>query len=151
MPTHPLAQHLAGFDLASYYLGITAGFAEVVAMGCKRLALSAPYDPAMLAAVLTPTKQIVADHGIVMAVEPDLLITPLFAADSATGRTVILLAADQAVLAEYFELKHMREDAISRQELALEEQALAWRFGRLLSYSDLAIAQLLARERISEA
>jgi hypothetical protein len=144
MPGHPLAQYLADFDTGSYYLGITGGFAEVVAMGCKRLALSAPYDAQMLAAVLPATKQIVASHGIVMAIEPDLLVTPLFPADSASGRTVILLAADETVLAEYFALKQLRADAIARNELTLVEHTLAWRFGKLLSYSDEAIAQLLA-------
>lgn len=134
-----------GVDRSSYLLGITTAFAEVVAMGCKRLALSPPYTEPELAALLVPTQQLAAEHGLALLVEPQLLVTPLFPADAAAGRTVILIASDQATIAAYQELVARRAAAEAAQRLAEVELELAWEFGRLLSYSDAAIRRLLAR------
>jgi hypothetical protein len=42
MEEHRFGKHLKDFDLDSYYLGMNYAFIEVVASGCKRLALSPP-------------------------------------------------------------------------------------------------------------
>jgi hypothetical protein len=53
-----------GFDLFSYYAGVTAAFAEVVAAGVKPLALSHPYTPAERAQMWAPTVAIAAEYGV---------------------------------------------------------------------------------------
>ena len=143
MAQHQLSTLLPQFDRASYAAGITTAFAEVVAMGCKHLALSPVYAAEELAAMLAVTERIVAEHRLLMLVEPELLITPLFPADVASGQTVILIAREQATLDTYTELKQWRMRAIAEQRLAAIEIELAWRFGRLLSYADDAIQQLI--------
>jgi hypothetical protein len=143
-PEHPLNQVIAGFDLLSYYAGITASFAEVVAMGCKRLALSPAYTHAEFARMQPATQQIITQRGLLQLIEPDLLITRLFPADIAAGRVVVLIAKEQATFDEYIALKALRVQAIAEQRLAEIEIELAWRFGHLLSYTDTAIQTLLA-------
>ena len=143
MPEHPLSAVIPHFDRASYHAGITAAFAEIVAMGCKQLALSPAYTPDELVTMLPITLQIVAHHGLVMLVEPDLLVTPLFPADIAVGLTVILIAREQEALDVYGALKAMHTRSAAAGQLAVVAQELAWRFGRLLSYDDVAIQHLL--------
>ena len=77
-------------------------------MGCKRLALSPPYTSADLAVLLAPTQHLVNAHTLALFVEPELLITPLFPADVAMGRTVILIAGDQQILDAYHDLVAQR-------------------------------------------
>ena len=143
MPEYPLSELIPHFDRASYHAGITAAFAEIVAMGCKQLALSPAYTPDELVTMLPVTQQIVAHHRLVMLVEPDLLITPLFPADIAVGLTVILIAHGHEALDAYGALKAMHSRAAATGKLANVEQELAWRFGRLLNYDTVAIQQLL--------
>lgn len=143
MGGHSVLESLPPIDHHSYYLGITTAFVEVVAMGCKRLALSPPYTSADLAVLLAPTQHLVKTHQLALFVEPELLITPLFPADIAVDRTVILIAGDQRVLDAYHDLVAQRRTAITAGRLAEVEPALAWQFGRLLSYSDAAIQRLL--------
>lgn len=136
---------LPSFDRSSYLLGITAAFVEVVAMGCKRLALSPPYTAAELGALLAPTQRLAEEAGLAILVEPDLLVTPLFPEDAAAGRSVILIARDAGTIAAYQALVARRAEALAARRLASVERDLAWEFGRLLSYSDAAIQRLLAR------
>lgn len=143
MSTHPLSGLLPNVDRYSYYLGITTAFVEMVAMGCKRMALSPPYTDIELTALSVPTQQIVDEYRLAILVEPHLLITPLFPTDAAAERTVIIIARDQATIAEYQALVRQRAAAVAEQRLADRAEDLAWQFGRLLSYSDAAIQQLL--------
>lgn len=139
---------LPNFDPYSYYAGITAAFSEVVGAGVKRLALSHPYSANELAILLEPSRQIAAGYGVVTWVESDLLVTPLFPADVAVGKHVIFLAQNDEVLAEYKALKERRAQAVANGRLESGAEALAWAFGRLLSYSDAAIEVLLRQNAI---
>jgi hypothetical protein len=145
MAHHLVSDHLPSFDRHSYLLGITAAFVEVVAMGCKRLALSSPYTDVELAVLLAPTQQLVEEAGLTLLVEPNLLMTPLFPADAAADRIVILIARDQVTIAAYQALVAERTSAAAAHRLAEVEMDLAWQFGRLLSYDDAAIQELIAR------
>ena len=128
-------QLIPNFDRFSYYAGVTSAFAEVVGAGVKQLALSHPYSKVELEMMREPSVQIAAEYGVVTMVEDDLLVTPLFPADVAKDRYVIFFAQSQAVLDRYAALKSGD----------LPPEALAWAFGRLLSYDDASIEQLIAR------
>jgi hypothetical protein len=144
MPSKDLAESIRGFHAASYYAGVTAAFAEVVAAGCKRLALSVPYDKATASLLRKPTRLAADEYGVKLLEEENLLVTRLFPEDIAAGKTVFIIAHDDWVLAEYAELKEMkkRSDAMENPDEA--ENEIAWRFGRLLSYSDEKIRELLS-------
>ena len=133
---------LPHYDQASYYAGIMAAFAEIVAAGVKQLALSPPYTKAEFDMMLEPTQQIAAEYGVLTEVEDDLLITALFPADVAAGKYVILLAQNEQVLAAYQALKKLPADGALSPKSASD---LAWAFGRLLSYSDDRIAAMIAK------
>ena len=145
LPTKELVDSVEGFHLASYYAGISVAFAEVVAAGCKRLALSSPYSGGEAEAMREPTRIAAAEYDVRLMEETDLLATRLFPADVAEGKTVFLIARDDEVLAEYARLKEMRRRSDEEGNPEHLELDLAWRFGRLLSYSDEKIAGLLSR------
>ena len=144
LPTKTLVESVEGFHLVSYHAGVNAAFAEVVAAGCKRLALSSPYDSGLAELMRGPTRAAAEEHGVRLLEETELLTTMLFPRDIALGKTVFLIARDDGVLREYQELKKMRrrcDDAGNPEDMELD---LAWRFGRLLSYGDDRIRGLLS-------
>jgi hypothetical protein len=134
-----------GFHALSYYAGINTAFAEVVAAGCKRLALSSPYDKATAALMRGPTRASAEEYGVKLLEEEDLLVTRLFPRDIAAGKTVFLIAHDEGVLAEYEGLKETKKRSDAQGNPDEAEEEIAWRFGRLLSYSDEKIRALLSR------
>jgi hypothetical protein len=147
MSSQILSQTIEGFHHPSYYAGITCAFAEVVAMGCKQLALSSPYSDDELAVMLEPTRITAQAYGLPIYLERDLLITQLFDVAIAQGKTVVLIAQNQTVIDTYLSLKQLRAEASAVHRLTEIEAELAWRFGRLLSYSDAMIRQLLSRQK----
>jgi hypothetical protein len=144
MSNHPLSKIIDGFDLHSYYAGITTAFAEVVGVGCKRLALSSPYSHQMTEEMLPVIEHAVNEYNVKLMVEPDLLVTRLFPRDIAKDKTVILIAHDQSVLDEYLTLKKLKkysDEEGNPDDLELE---IAQHFGALLSYDEDTINRLLA-------
>ncbi|MEM9778127.1 MAG: hypothetical protein AAF902_26360 [Chloroflexota bacterium] len=125
---------IPNFDQSSYWAGVTSAFAEVVGAGVKQLALSHPYTKEDLEIMLEPSKQIAAEYGVLTLVEDDLLVTPLFPADVAQGKFVILFAQNQTVLNEYLALKGSSQTPVEK----------AWAFGRLLSYDNESIRRLIS-------
>jgi hypothetical protein len=143
MSIHLLSKKIDCFHKPSYFAGVTSTFAEVVALGCKRLALSTPYSEKELEYMLEPTKMIAEEQGVFLFVEPNLLLTKLYSSKLTEGKTVILLAHDQNVLDEYFTLKKLKEKSVlagNPEELEIE---IAEKFGRLLSYDDATIERLI--------
>jgi hypothetical protein len=72
-----------------------------------------------------------------------LLVTRLFSPTVAEGKTVILFAYNQKILNEYMALKEFKRKAVEEGRLEEVEEEIAWRFGRLLSYTDETIERLL--------
>ncbi|MBN2336878.1 hypothetical protein JXL21_15085 [Candidatus Bathyarchaeota archaeon] len=134
-----------GFDLVSYYAGINMAFAEVVDAGCKRLALSSPYDKATAELMREPTRLAAQEYGVKILEEEDLLVTRLFPRDIATGKTVFLIAQDEGVLTEYGGLKEMKRRSDAQANPDEVENEIAWRLGHLLSYSDKKIEELIKK------
>ena len=131
-------------DERSYQLGVISAFSEVVRAGVKRLALSAPLEPGDMDALLEDAAVIAAQHDVKTYVERDLLVTDLFPASTAEGRHVLLMYRD-AVLDEYRALEARKAALVAAGEYAGDaRRQLAIDFGRLLSYPDERIQELLA-------
>lgn len=148
MVTAPLqAQYTQPVDERSYNLGIMGGFAEVVFRGVKTLALSEVMSPAAMDDIL-PDAQIVADrNNVELYRETELLVTDLFPADVAIGKHVLLIYTGDT-LDRYLALKADKARLV--QEGAYRGEAredIARRFGRLLSYPDHVIDDMLAAAR----
>lgn len=141
MKVHPLSRIIEGFHLYSYHAGINMAFAEVVGAGCKRLALSSPYDQELAEKMMEPTKVAAETYGVELKVETDLLKSKLFPED----KTVIMIAQSREVLDEYARLKEKSRESAARGHPAEMELDVARAFGRLLSYSEEKIEALIER------
>jgi hypothetical protein len=142
MEEHRFGKHLKDFDLDSYHLGMNYAFIEVVASGCKRLALSPPLTEEEHGRLDEPTRLIAEEYGVLVKADADFLTTRLFNPEYTEGKIVLLFAHDEGVLREYDTLKDLK----SREGGAAEAE-VALRFGRLLSYDDETINGLLMRPR----
>jgi len=137
----------ADVETRSFYLGMIYAFVEVAASGCKRLALSPPMTAEELCEASGSALAIAAEYGVLTDTDDDCLQTRLFNPAFTRGKHVILFAADRAALVEYRALKEMRARSLADGSLADVEEQIARRFGRLLSYSDEAVEDLLKRPR----
>jgi len=136
---------IEGFDLVSYHAGVNMAFAEVVGAGCKRLALSSPYDPELVEKMMEPTRVAAETYGVELKVETDLLVSKLFPEDIAKDKTVIMIAQSSEVLNKYTRLKELKRESASKGHPAELELDIARAFGRLLSYSEEKIEALIER------
>jgi len=137
----------ADVETRSFHLGMIYAFIEVVASGCKRLALSAPMTAEELHAVSAAALAIAEEYGVLTYADDDCLETRLFNPAFTRDKHVILFVADRATFDEYLALKELRARALADGSLADREEDIARRFGRLLSYSDEAVGRLLEKPR----
>jgi len=144
--SHRLSEIIEGFDLVSYHAGVNMAFAEVVGAGCKRLALSSPYDPELAEKMMEPTRVAAETYGVELKVETDLLVSKLFPEDIAKDKTVIMIAQSSEVLDEYKRLKEMSRESAAKGHPEEMELDVARAFGRLLSYSEEKIEALIERD-----
>jgi len=133
-------------DPRSYNLGILGGFSEVVHLGVKRLALSEVMSPAEMDGMMDDA-QIIADRNQVkMWRETDFLVTDLYPQDVAEGKHVLLIYTG-GTLDEYLQLKKDKAALIAAGDYkGTARELIARRFGRLLSYPELVIDDLLKRQ-----
>ena len=60
---------------------------------------------------------------------------------------MVLIANNQSILDEYTELKHLKEESNQKDNPEKLEIEIARRFGKLLSYDDDSITELMERYR----
>lgn len=138
-------------DRRSYHLGIITAFAEVVSLGIKKLALSAPLSPEEYESIRGDFERVAAECDVKSHVEETFLVTDLFSEDIAEGKYVILLYCNDGVLDSYLALKKKKQQLAESGEYAGKARTeLARDFGRLLSYPDDKIGQMLS-ERASRS
>jgi hypothetical protein len=145
-----LLAHENGIDEHSYNLGIMGGFAEVVRLGVKTLALSEVMDPEVMDHLMDDAEVIAERNQVLIWRETDFLVTDLYPADVAEGKHVLLIYTGDT-LEQYLQIKADKQalrDAGNYEGEARE--AIARRFGRLLSYPEPVIDDLLARDKLTE-
>ena len=131
-------------DQRSYSLGGIGAFAEMVGADVKKLALSAPLDPAEMDKTVQHAERIAANHGVEVYRETDFLVTDLFAASLTEGKHVLLICRE-STRQEYMDLKALKLRLVeSGQYDDTAREDIARRFGGLLSYSEEKIDALLA-------
>ena len=137
------AQYTKPVDERSYNLGIIGGFAEVVYRGVKTLALSEVMDPATMDDILPDAEIVAKRNNVLLYRETDLIVTDLFPADVATGKHVLLIYTGDT-LERYLALKDEKYQLIAHNEYQGEKRRdIAMRFGRLLSYPDSVLEEML--------
>jgi hypothetical protein len=133
-------------DQRSYQLGVMGGFAEVVKLGVKQLALSEVMTPEEMDGVMDDAMVIAERNKVQMWRETDFLVTDLYPADVAAGKHVLLIYTGDT-LDRYLAIKADKARLVDKgkYEGAAREE-IARRFGRLLSYPDAVIDDLLERQ-----
>ncbi len=140
----PSEQQEPTIDERSYQLGVIGGFAEVVGVGVKRLALSSALSPDDMDALIDEAEKIIARNNAKAYRDNDFLVTDLFPVEVTEGKHVILIYNDP-VLEEYNALKARKQMLID--EGAYEGAArkdIARGMGRLLSYPEERIERMLS-------
>ena len=135
---------------SSYNLGIMGGFAEVVRLGVKTLALSEVMAPEEMDHLMGDAEEIAERNQVDIWRETNFLVTDLYPADVADGKHVLLIYTGDT-LNRYLAIKADKkalQDAGAYEGEARE--MIARRFGRLLSYPEPVIDDLLAREKLLE-
>ncbi len=133
-------------DQRSYQLGVMGGFAEVVKLGVKQLALSEVMTPEEMDGVMDDAMVIAERNQVQMWREADFLVTDLYPADVAAGKHVLLIYTGDT-LDRYLAIKadQARLAAAGEYEGDAREE-IARRFGRLLSYPEAVIDDLLEQK-----
>ncbi len=130
-------------DQRSYNLGIMGGFAEVVRLGVKKLALSEVMSPEEMDGVMEDAEIIAKRNEVLLWRETDFLVTDLFPEDVAEGKHVLLIYTGNT-LDEYLAIKSDKAALIASDQYAGQARKdIARRFGQLLSYPDEIIDEML--------
>lgn len=131
-------------DQRSYQLGVIGGFAEVVGIGVKRLALSSAMPPEDMDALIDEAEKIIARNDALSYRETDFLVTDLFPEEVTAGKHVILIYNDP-VKDDYMALKERKQKLIDEGRYQGEERKeIARGMGRLLSYPEERIERMLS-------
>ena len=124
-------------DQRSFQLGMINCFAEMVAVGVKRLAISPPLTPEEYEAVREASDTIVEGSGIRSWLETSLLVTHLQTPEFTRGKWSILYFREQETLDAYLALKERKARLEADGELTGEaDAAISRQFMKLLSYPD---------------
>ena len=132
-------------DQRSYNLGILGGFSEVVRLGVKKLALSEVMAPAEMDAMMDDAIVIAKRNEVQMYRETELIVTDLYPADVALGKHVLLIYTGNT-LDEYRTLKADKATLVATGKYTgAAREEIARRFGRLLSYPENIITDLIEK------
>lgn len=135
-------------DARSYNLGIMGGFAEVVRLGVKTLALSEVMTPEAMDDILADAQIVAARNEVELYREPELIVTDLYPEDVAIGKHVLLIYTGDT-LERYLALKTDKAVLVANDRYHGDaREQIARRFGRLLSYPEPVIDDLIARQRL---
>ncbi len=133
-------------DQRSYQLGVMGGFAEVVKLGVKQLALSEVMTPEEMDGVMDDAMVIAERNQVQMWREADFLVTDLYPADVAEGKHVLLIYTGDT-LDRYLTIKADQAGLVAAGKYEGDtREEIARRFGRLLSYPEAVIDELLERQ-----
>lgn len=137
-------------DQRSYLLGILGGFGEIVRLGVKELALSEVMSPEEMDAFMEDARAVAERNQVELYRETDLLVTDLYPADVAEGKHVLLVYVGDT-LEKYLAIKKDKEALVEAGQYSGEARAdIARRFGRLLSYPEHVIDDLIARQTVDQ-
>jgi hypothetical protein len=137
-----MTQPLQDLDVRSFQLGMINCFAEMVAVGVKRLAISPPLTPAAYEEIRDASEAIVKGSGIKSYLETNLLITDLQSPEFTRGKWSILYFKEQEVLGSYLALKASKGALEAKGAYSPRaRQEISRTFMQLLSYPERTIEE----------
>jgi len=126
----------------SFQLGMINCFAEMVAAGVKRLAISPPLRPEDYEEIREASEAIVEGSGIQSYLETSLLVTDLQSPEFTRGKWSVLYFKDQGTLKAYLDLKKRKESLEAAGAYTPEaRRGISREFMRLLSYPEDVITE----------
>ena len=138
-----------GIDQRSYLLGILGGFSEIVRLGVKDLALSEVMTPEEMDGFMEDALAVAERNEVQIYREADLLVSDLYPAEVAAGKHVLLIYTGDT-LDQYLAIKADKEELLRNGTYSgSRREDIARRFGRLLSYPEDVIDDLIARNKSS--
>lgn len=124
----------------SYQCGVMDCFSEMVKARLKRIALSHPSSTKEIRDQYIPFAENICDkYQIHYYLDDDPLITDLFPASMNQNTYNIIFYKDENDIEEYRTLKKLKVKVIENKEYEKYRYEIAYRFGKLLSYSDETI------------
>ena len=133
-------------DKYSFRCGVIDCFNEMVAAGVKRMAFSHTSPTAEERdACLQPARAACEKYGTRLYPESDLLVTDLYPVSMCRGKHIIIFYGAEGDLKEYQDLKALKKALVESKAYHGDARyQLAYRMGKLLSYTDDAIARMIA-------
>ena len=132
-------------DQLSYQLGGFSSFAEIVSLGIKKLALSAAVSAGEMESLYLEATRIAAKAGVEIYREPEFMVSDLFPV-SATKNKHVILIYQGTTLTDYFSLKDRKQQLVANGRYQGKERAaISWAMGKLLSYPDSKISELISK------
>jgi hypothetical protein len=144
---HWLTQHVDGFNLDSYHLGMIYAFVEVVGSGVKPLALGPPLTKEEHIRIWNSIKTIADEYCVNILIDEDFLTTKLFNHTFTDGKVVVHFAKDPAIFERYKKLKGLKASRQREGRLAESEDEIARELGSILGYDWKTIEMLLRKPR----
>ena len=143
---------MKSIDSFSYKLGAADCFCEMVRAGVKKIALAHPCDSREERDGFLPEfRKLCEEYGVKLYCEDEGFLTDLFPASLNKDRFNVIFYQEDAVLQEYLALKEEKRKARETGAYTPEKRReIAWRYGKLLSYTDEGIERLLAANRDRE-
>ncbi len=139
-------------DKYSYDCGVMDAFNEMLKAGVKKVALSHPCKTKAERDALIPyAKVLCKKYGTQVYEENEGLVTDLFPASMNKGTYNLVFYKDEQHIDEYLSIKAKKMVYTTVGEYnELNRTSLAYRFGKLLSYTDEAIQKLIAENKEKE-
>jgi hypothetical protein len=132
-------------DPLSYAIGNFSTFAEMVSIGLKKMALSQALPAAEMDRLEAEVLRIAEERDVLVYREAGFLVTDLFPPSATEGKEVLLIYRGDT-LKEYLALKKRKADLVAAGNYGEKAQLeMAWAVGKLLSYPDAKIEQLLSK------
>ena len=139
-------------DHFSYELGAADCFCEMVRAGVKQIALAHPCDTREARDEYLPYfEDLCQKYGVKLYVEDVPLLTDLFPLSMNQGKYNAIFYQEDSALDAYLALKAEKQAALEAGAYTPETRwDIAWRYGKLLSYTDQGIQRLLEQNQEKE-
>lgn len=138
-------------DAFSYKLGAADCFCEMVRAGVKKIALAHPCDTREERdSFHEEFEKLCQEYHVKQYDEDEGFITDLFPVSMNKNRFNVIFYQDDQVLQEYLGLKAEKEQALKEETYGQKRRDIAWRYGKLLSYTDEGIRRLLEQNQEKE-
>ena len=138
-------------DKYSYHLGAADCFCEMVRAGVKKIALSHPCDSKEERnAFLEDFDSLCKKYNVSYYIEDEPFLTDLFPLSLNKDKYNVIFYSDKKDLEEYLNLKREKKDSLEKNDYQSKRYDIAYRYGKLLSYSDDRIIKLIEDNKEKE-